>query len=89
MQLYKENPQTQETDVKTRSHLYKYPISAPQRTERMERKQCLYRYLKPGQNAGLLGVGGVTSGARHAAEALGFRVKSVPDTNHATHLTGS
>lgn len=53
------------------------------------RKRCLYRYLKSGQNAGLLGVRWIASRAWHTAEAFCFRVKSVTDTNHSTHLACS
>lgn len=45
-------------------------------------------YLQSGKDAGLLGVGGVTSGAGDAAETLGFTVESISDTHHTTHLTG-
>lgn len=45
-------------------------------------------HLKSGEDAGLLGVGGVTSGAGDAAETLGFTVESISDAHHPTHLTG-
>lgn len=48
---------------------------------------CLCLYLQPGEDAGLLGVGGVTSGAGDAAETFGFTVEGISDSHHTTHLT--
>lgn len=45
-------------------------------------------HLQPGQDAGLLGVGGEAPGAGDTAETLGFTVESVPDPDHPAHLTG-
>lgn len=45
-------------------------------------------YLESCQDAGFLGIWGVTPGAGHTAEALGFRVKSISYSNHPTHLAG-
>ena len=45
-------------------------------------------YLQSGEDAGLLGVGGVTPGAGDAAEALGLAIESVSDADHPAHLTG-
>lgn len=49
--------------------------------------QCVL-YLQSGEDAGLLGVGRVTSGAGDAAETFGFTVESIPDAHHPTHLAG-
>lgn len=48
----------------------------------------LYGYLESSQDAGFLRVGGVTSRAGDAAEALGFGVEGISHSNHPTHLTG-
>lgn len=45
------------------------------------------RYLKSSQYAGFFWVGGITSGAGHAAEPLCFGVKSISDPNHSAHFT--
>lgn len=55
--------------------------------ERQVLSQCVW-YLQSGEDAGLLGVGGVTSGAGDAAESFGFTVESISDAHHAAHLTG-
>lgn len=43
-------------------------------------------HLQSCKNAGLFGIGGITPWTWHAAEALCFGVKSIPHTNHSTHL---
>lgn len=53
----------------------------------MQRCEILCFYLQASKDAGLLGVGGVTSGAGHAAEAFGFTVESISDSHHTAHLT--
>lgn len=51
-------------------------------------KVSVFFYLKSGKDAGLLGVGGVTSGAGNTAKTLGFTVESISDTHHPAHLAG-